>query len=471
MALDVVLLNIAFILALVLGNDHALRRIVTDRFPFIAAEVLFFLCYSGLIIVVFEIKHLYTITVYLSGTLQIRLILNSLLYAMVGIMVLSFLAKSEIIVDSRLVLLLFMLLSMLFLVVGRVLVFRTLFHFCVRHDLFPRPILIVGAGSTGVKLAARLVGRNGLGLHVAGFLDDRAEMGTVVTHGVKVIGRIEEVQDVAARHRIEEIVICLEDDLDERYLHVVDLCAATRAWVLVGSEQFKAVPRLTYHETYGGVPVFTVARFTRHRLQPFLKALGDRILASLALVILLPVLVLVGIGIKLDSPGPVFYSHMRIGRNGKPFRFHKFRSMRTGSDRDGSREEKLRAFIREGKSEAVSSTKIVDKSKVTRMGRFIRKTSIDELPQLLNVIKGDMSLVGPRPCLPYEWNDYAEWHKRRLTVTPGCTGVWQVLGRSRVGFRDMVVLDLYYLYNMSFHLDAWLLLKTIPVMLFGKGGQ
>jgi lipopolysaccharide/colanic/teichoic acid biosynthesis glycosyltransferase len=101
----------------------------------------------------------------------------------------------------------------------------------------------------------------------------------------------------------------------------------------------------------------------------------------------------------------------------------------------------------------------------------MRKRSIDDLPQLLNVLKGDMSLVGPRPCLPYEWEKYAVWHKRRLTVTPGCTGLWQVLGRSEVGLRDMVILDLFYIYNISFALDVWLILKTIPVMIFGSGGK
>jgi lipopolysaccharide/colanic/teichoic acid biosynthesis glycosyltransferase len=115
--------------------------------------------------------------------------------------------------------------------------------------------------------------------------------------------------------------------------------------------------------------------------------------------------------------------------------------------------------------------KIVNESRVTRVGRFLRKSSLDELPQLFNVLKGDMSLVGPRPCLPYEWEHYEEWHKRRLSVMPGCTGMWQVTGRSVVGFQDMVVLDLYYIQNASILLDFGLLLKTLPVMLFGSGAK
>ncbi len=145
--------------------------------------------------------------------------------------------------------------------------------------------------------------------------------------------------------------------------------------------------------------------------------------------------------------------------------------MKLGSDNDPQRVRLCEDFIKNTSGESGESTKIVDENRVTRMGRFLRKSSLDELPQLFNVIRGDMSLVGPRPCLPYEWDHYAEWQKKRLSVTPGCTGLWQVMARSKVGFRDMVILDIFYANNISFHLDAWLILKTFPVMLFGNGGK
>jgi undecaprenyl-phosphate galactose phosphotransferase len=113
----------------------------------------------------------------------------------------------------------------------------------------------------------------------------------------------------------------------------------------------------------------------------------------------------------------------------------------------------------------------VNENRITRIGRWLRKTSVDEFPQLINVLKGEMSLVGPRPCLPYEWENYEEWHKRRLSVMPGCTGMWQVAGRSVVGFEDMVILDLYYIQNASLMLDFTLLLRTLPVMVFGAGAK
>ncbi len=141
-------------------------------------------------------------------------------------------------------------------------------------------------------------------------------------------------------------------------------------------------------------------------------------------------------------------------------------------DEKGEEERKLQMinFIKNGDAEG-GDTKIVNTNRVTWIGKIIRKLSLDELPQLINVIKGDMSLVGPRPSLPYEFDNYDTWQKRRVNVLPGCTGVWQVWGRSSVSFKDSVVLDLYYVNNMSPWLDIQLILKTIPVMLFSRGGK
>ena len=146
--------------------------------------------------------------------------------------------------------------------------------------------------------------------------------------------------------------------------------------------------------------------------------------------------------------------------------------MIVGSDNDESRKEEMISLIK-GKNNNCNngSTKVVNSSRITKFGKFIRKYSFDELPQVFNVIKGDMSLVGPRPCLPYEFEVYDEWHKKRLDVKPGCTGLWQVTSRSETSYDDMVVLDIYYLQNISPWFDLQLLLKTIPVLVSGKGGE
>jgi lipopolysaccharide/colanic/teichoic acid biosynthesis glycosyltransferase len=173
----------------------------------------------------------------------------------------------------------------------------------------------------------------------------------------------------------------------------------------------------------------------------------------------------------LSSKGPVFFRQQRVGKGGVPFDFFKFRSMHVGSD-DKRHRDYVTGFI--GSSHKTSGDKIEifkieNDPRIFPFGKFIRKSSLDEFPQLYNVLRGEMSLVGPRPCLQYEWECYDEWHRRRLQDLPGCTGLWQALGRSTVSFEEMVVLDLYYLSNVSLWLDLKIVLRTLPVILFGRG--
>jgi len=196
--------------------------------------------------------------------------------------------------------------------------------------------------------------------------------------------------------------------------------------------------------------------------------------ALLGGIILLPVLLVLAALIKVTSPGPVLFKQKRVGKSGKEFTFYKFRSMVRGDDR--RHREYCEVFVKNGTEAGRDDRgrkvyKITDDPRVTPLGHFLRKTSLDEFPQLLNVLKGDMSLVGPRPCLPYEWELYEGWQRARLATTPGLTGLWQVTGRSNVSFHDMVVLDLYYLHNWSFWWDLKLILQTVPVILLGKGGH
>ena len=156
---------------------------------------------------------------------------------------------------------------------------------------------------------------------------------------------------------------------------------------------------------------------------------------------------------------------------GRPFTFYKFRSMKVNSDKDVTRNAQVIDFIKGNNSGGETNTKIVNRSKITGIGHFMRKTSLDEMPQLFNVLRGEMSLVGPRPCLPVEWNAYEPWQKQRLATIPGCTGIWQTTGRSTVNFEQTVLLDIYYNCNVSLWLDLKIMMNTIPVMVFSKGGE
>ncbi len=205
-----------------------------------------------------------------------------------------------------------------------------------------------------------------------------------------------------------------------------------------------------------------------------LKRAIDLSLSLLAITILSPFLLVIAALIKWTSPGPVFFVQERLGRDGRSFRFYKFRTMRYRSD-DAIHRQFAAMFIngdargcRPGKSGKVY--KLTDDPRVTRIGAFLRKSSMDELPQLFNIVRGEMSFVGPRPPISYEIEHYQPWHKERLKVTPGLTGLWQVSGRSNVPFDEMVRLDVHYINNWSLVLDCRILLKTLPVVIQGTGG-
>jgi exopolysaccharide biosynthesis polyprenyl glycosylphosphotransferase len=222
--------------------------------------------------------------------------------------------------------------------------------------------------------------------------------------------------------------------------------------------------------------LFLAADTTRFfGLQARLKRLMDVAIAGFLLVVTSPLFLLMALLIKRSGPGPVFFVQERLGRDGQPFLFYKFRTMEHNSD-DAIHRQFAAMFINgdeEGCRRRNGDRKIFKMSqdpRVTRIGSWLRRTSLDELPQIFNVLRGDMSLVGPRPPIVYELEHYQPWHMERLKVTPGLTGLWQVSGRSSVPFEEMVRLDVHYINHWSLWMDLRILLKTVPVVLQGTGG-
>jgi len=218
-------------------------------------------------------------------------------------------------------------------------------------------------------------------------------------------------------------------------------------------------------------PALTCPRGSRRLMRVF-----DVASSAAALLLLSPLFAAIAAAVKLDSRGPVFFRQERVGRRGRSFQFLKFRSMTAGNDA-AKHKQALAAFIQGDRSEGLDGEdewgrpvfKMAADTRVTRVGRFIRRYSLDELPQFWNVLKGDMSMVGPRPALPYEVEAYKPWHHLRLEVTPGVSGLWQVAGRSRVDFDDMVFQDVVYGYNQSLFTDIHICLRTVPAVLMGTG--
>ena len=213
-----------------------------------------------------------------------------------------------------------------------------------------------------------------------------------------------------------------------------------------------------------------------NRFGLLIKRTIDIVLSVLVIVLGFPFFAAIALIIKATSPGPVFFKQTRIGKNGRSFVMYKFRTMREGID-DSVHREFTQNFIKgngaysELDASGAKIYKLTNDARVTGVGAFLRKVSLDELPQFINILRGEMAIVGPRPPLPYEYECYEEWHKRRVTVKPGLTGLWQVQGRSSVPFDQMVRLDIHYIENWSLLMDLKIMLLTIPVMLAGTGGH
>ncbi|OGU75194.1 MAG: hypothetical protein A2V93_08285 [Ignavibacteria bacterium RBG_16_34_14] len=339
----------------------------------------------------------------------------------------------------------------------------------LKNNQFRRNVLIVGDGHSGRLLATKLIFENPIGIEVLGFVDDDLEIGEEVVSGKKVLGRISQLSEIIKYLKIDEILIAIEGQGYERLLKILDDCKKLDVKVRLTSELFGVVARKIGTEKYIDVPVIDVSTQYYNNLNLIFKRVFDFVIALALIIFLSPLLMIIAIFVKLSSPGPVLFKSRAIGKGGKQFMFYKFRSMSVKNGEDEERKKLMIQYMKE--SENSNGRKIINIKRVTWIGQILRKTSLDELPQLFNVIKGDMSLVGPRPALPYEYEHYDEWHKRRVSVLPGCTGVWQVWGRSSVTFRESIVLDLYYINNMSPWLDLQLILQTIPAVFFFRGAK
>ena len=422
---------------------------------------------SIIFLVIFQYNGLYKINIILNKASHLTAVIKSLFFGILTIIVLSFIFKYFEVLYSRLTLFTFSIIYLAYLFLIRVEILRNIF-LKLRNKQFKRNFIIVGAGKSGKLLATKIILEDSMGINIIGFIDDYKEIGKEVVAEKKVLGSVNQIQEIIKENKVDEILVVLDNVSYDRLLEVVDICKALEVNVRLTSELFDIVTKKVSTEKYADFPVVDVSSRINKRINFIFKRAFDILASVIGLILLSPIFLTIAVLVKLSSPGPIFFYQERIGRNGKAFKFYKFRSMFVNNGEDIERKNMMMDFI---KNDQGNGKKVINENRITELGKVIRKTSLDELPQLFNVIKGDMSLVGPRPCLPYEFESYASWQKRRLNVLPGCTGVWQVTGRSSVSFKDSIVLDLYYINNMSPWLDLQILFKTIPVMLFARGGK
>ena len=327
-----------------------------------------------------------------------------------------------------------------------------------------RRVVIVGAGEIGRMVMRTIVAQPQLGYQILGFIDDDPEKSNSEIGRFKGLGTIENLRNLiqAEDSNIEEVIITLPWMYHRKIVNIMAQCERQNVAARLVPDLFQMSLSRVEIEDLNGIPMIGIREITFSRWGLIVKRAIDTIASAIALIILAPLLGLIALAILLDSPGPVLFRQTRVGKDGKTFTLHKFRSMRVGAEQE---QEQLAE-----KNEATGPLfKMREDPRLTRVGKILRRFSLDELPQLHNVLRGEMSLVGPRPPLPKEVDEYQEWHKKRLEIAPGLTGLWQVSGRSDLTFDEMVLLDIYYIENWSPALDTIITLRTIPRVIFGDG--
>jgi exopolysaccharide biosynthesis polyprenyl glycosylphosphotransferase len=328
-----------------------------------------------------------------------------------------------------------------------------------------RRVIIVGTGNRARNFIDLIQNNPGWGIKIVGLIDiDPAKKGKIID-GYKVMGSLEDLKTIIHRNIIDEAIFIVPRSWFDKIEGAMQFCESAGLRVNLAADIFKLKFSKMTNTDIGGFPLLTFESTPDKFGHLFIKRLFDFIVSGVSLLCVSLFLIIIGVIIKTTSKGPVLYTQLRCGLYGRQFKFYKLRTMVFDAD---SRLEELRSY-NEMKGPVF---KMTNDPRITKIGKWLRKFSIDELPQLWNVLKGDMSLVGPRPPLPEEVENYTSSHRRRLSMRPGITCLWQVRGRNIItDFDEWMKLDLEYIDNWSLMLDIGILLKTVPVVLSGKGSR
>ena len=326
----------------------------------------------------------------------------------------------------------------------------------------PRYVMVVGVGEPGLRLGRELEAAADYGVHLTGFLTEEPA-GEIQLAARYPVHALRELPDLLREHVIDEILFAVDSrklaELEEVFL----LCDEEGVRTRVAVDFFPHIHSQVYLDRLGDAPLLTFSAAPHDEIRLLVKRVTDFVLAAAALALVFPVMLGIVLLIRLTSPGPAIFRQERCGLNGRRFVFYKFRSMCLNA-------HSMRASL-EHLSERQTAIKIPNDPRLTAVGRWLRKFSIDEWPQLWNVLKGDMSLVGPRPAVPEEVEQYKRWQRRRLRMRPGLTCLWAVSGRDNVDFETWMRLDMQYIDNWSLALDWKIILRTIPQVLTGRGAH
>jgi exopolysaccharide biosynthesis polyprenyl glycosylphosphotransferase len=396
----------------------------------------------------------------LGGTQEYALVFRATASGLLLVIVAGFLEPVFII--ARGWLLLAWVLTFLLTAGGRFLLRRAVYRLR-RKGYFLTPAVIVGANAEGYSLAEQLLRWQTSGLSLLGFVDQNVPVGSLLAHRLPNLGRLEQLDAIVHEYNVEELI------LSTSALSRSDIIAIFKAYgvspdvnLRLSSGLYEIITTGLQVNELAYVPLVVVNKVRLTGIDRVLKVALDYGLTIPLLIVSAPLLALIALAVKLDSPGPVLHRRRVMGVNGRQFDALKFRTMYVNGDEILAGQPELQAQL-------ARSHKLKTDPRITRLGAFLRRYSLDELPQLVNVLQHDMALVGPRMISPAEMAMYNQWDMNLLTVRPGITGLWQVSGRSDVSYDERVRLDMHYIRNWTIWLDLQLLMQTIPAVLLGKG--
>jgi len=343
------------------------------------------------------------------------------------------------------------------------------------HDINLIPTLVVGQGEEADACIRELKERPDLGYRVVGIIQNEGTPGN--SSEIPVVGELADLPTVIDKLAIQEVVITDSNIPREKLFEaMMKLGRKQRVEFRLAPNLFNFLPHKTSIEQIGVLPMVTLFCEPLSDAERIIKRVSDIVIAAVVVILSSPVWLVIALLVKLGSRGSVLFRQERVGMDGRIFLCYKFRTMHSGADEKIHRDAYEKNIAGASGANAGSADdpvfgKVKNDPRVTKIGKWLRRSSLDELPQLLNVLIGDMSVVGPRPPIPYEVEAYELWHRRRLDMKPGITGLWQVSGRNRLSFDEMVRIDIYYIENWSLWLDLKIIFLTLPAVLRGDGAR
>lgn len=459
--IDLGLILIAFGLAYVARYELQLLRPLDEAFrarfePFVPYALLFAVSQM----VSMQQHNLYRHVRGRSWGDELLAIANGATNTLVLVMGVSFLLQP--LVFSRLLLLYAGVFAVVLLSLARA-VYRVIRAYQRQQGIGVERVLVVGAGEIGLAVLRNMLARPDLGYQVVGFVDRDPERGSADIGRLRGLGGIDNLPRLLAEEQVDLVIVTLSWEHQRDILEIVRECDRRDVPVRIVPDLFQLKLSRMRVENLAGIPLLSLHNEVRiPRTERVIKRVIDIVVVIISAPVWLPIFALVALAIRLEGPGPILYGQERVGEGGRRFRVWKFRSMVENADA-------LKARLVAEQGLDPRHPKLKHDPRITRVGRVIRRFSLDELPQIFNVLVGEMSLVGPRPPTPDEVAHYEPWHLQRLKTRGGLTGLWQVSGRSDVPFEEMVLLDLYYIENWSLMLDLQILLRTIPRVVLGSG--